>query len=362
MLAELDAAWAQLHWGQQYGDRIHAQGVVMGFRAAKQRPACEVCSDPLPLLPLDTDGNIYCSSCGAPHLVRPAPFWLSAEVPTAVQVYGGEAEDAEPTPAQTDPAFGLPALTVRRWYVRFEGEAELELEPVDDDSTEEEFLARLGVSEDPRELLKALEYADNPVAKQQIEELLAALGERLAAWEQGAEERARPWVIGAWAMALAYLPLGLALAALTWLAPVELGGVLLEASPTGEILALVCLMVLLPSGGMAQVALQKRLGVRLSEAFNELGFGIALSLVPLFGAFTALVQAGRLFGGRLEKLDISDGEGALLRPYPVDHSFSTGRAGWPGAVVLLTTATAGQAVWLHILWPYLVGEGSGWLF
>ena len=362
VLAELDASYAQLHWGQQYSDRVHAQGVVMGFRAARMRPACEVCGNPLPLQPVDTNATIYCSSCGAPHLVRPAPFWLTAEVPTATQIYGGEVEDQEPTAAQTDPAFGMPQLTVRRWYVRFEGEPELELEPVDDDSTEEEFLARLGVSEDPRELLKALAYAENPVARSQIEQLLEALRQREAAWEVQAAQSARPWVLAAWAVGLAYLPLAVALAALTWLAPVEIGGVLLEASPVGEILALVCLGVMFPSVLIAQKAVQVRGGLPFGEAFNEIGFQAALSLVPILGAFAALVQCTRLLGGRLEKLDITDSEGRLLRPWPVDGGVGIGRGGWPAAMILVATALAGQAVWLQMLWPYLSGQSGGWLF
>ncbi len=362
VLAELDASYAQLEWGQEYGDRLHAQGVVMGFRSARRRPACEVCSDPLPLQPLDTDATIYCSSCGAPHLVRPAPFWLTAEVPTAVQIYGGEAEDQEPSAAQTDPAFGMPQLTVRRWYVRFEGEPELELEPVDDDSTEEEFLARLGVSEDPRELIKALEYAVNPMAREQIEQLLEALRQRERGWEVQAEQLARPWVWAGWAVGLAYLPLGLALAALTWLAPVEVGGRLVEASPGVELLALVCLAVMFPSVWVAQKAVQTRGGLPEGEAFNEIGFQAALSLVPIFGGFTALLTCSRLVHGQLGRLSVTDGEGRLLRPWPVDGHIGIGRCGWPAALVLFTTGLAGQAVWLQMLWPYLSGEFSGWLF
>ena len=51
-----------------------------------------------------------------------------------------------------------------------------------------------------------------------------------------------------------------------------------------------------------------------------------------------------------------------MRPWPVGKHLGIGRCGWPGALALLTTMVAGQAIWLQMLWPYLSGEFSGWLF
>ncbi|MCP4807187.1 MAG: hypothetical protein GY913_26240 [Proteobacteria bacterium] len=353
VLEELELSYSELMWGEHVEGRLNSAGYVVGYRVAKERPSCDVCRDPLPALSLETRGKMYCSSCGAPHPIGPAPYWLTSELPSIQQVYGGAVEGEDPPPAATDPAFGRPALPIRRWFVRMEGDHEIELELEDDESTEEEFLARLGVSEDPRDLHKALEYAGTEMAKDRIREQLGALGERVTAWEKGAAERATPWYWGAWTLVFLFVPLVPGIFAAVWLTPFSIGHLVVEESPLFEALLVAHILLLTPALFACQQAVQVRAGIRFNEGFSHVGFYAVIALVPAFGLMTAGIQAMRLIDGTLEKPDVTDGEGNLLRPIPIDQDISIGRFGWPAAILLLLATVSAQLTWLSYLGPYI---------
>jgi len=354
VLCELERSYGQLMWGQKMESRIQVQGVTVGFIAGKARPACEVCNDPLPVMSTDTDATIYCSSCGAPSVLRPVPYWLRAELPTAIQVYGGTREGQAPPASVTDPAFGAASLNAKTWYVRFEGDYVEELDIDDEDeSTEEEFLSRLGVSDDPRELLKALEFAENDFAKRHIQAQLDELKERLERWTEQAEEQARGWVLIAWALTGLYMPAVPLMLLAVWFTPFEFQGVLIDESPFLEIMLVFQILLLFPAIFAAQKAVQARGGVSFSEAFSHIGFHLVIALLPGFGLLAAAVQAKVLFGGRLVKADITDSDGALLRPFPLGPDVTVGAAAWPAGTLILLAMIAAQGTWLSLLGPYL---------
>ncbi|HJN75676.1 MAG TPA: hypothetical protein QGF58_17230 [Myxococcota bacterium] len=354
VLSELERSYGQLMWGQQMESRINIQGVTVGFVAKKARPACEVCSDPLPVMSTDTDGTIYCSSCGAPSLLRPSPYWLRVELPTAVQVYGGVRDGQAPPPSATDPAFGSVSLSAKTWYVRFEGDfvEELDLD-AEDESTEEEFLSRLGVTEDPRELMKALEFAESDFAKRHIQAQLDELTDRVERWSVGAAQRARAWILIAWALAGLYAPAVPLMLAAVWMTPFEFQGLIIEESPFMEIMLIFQILLLFPAIFAAQKAVQARGGVSFSEAFSHVGFHLVIALLPGFGLLAALVHAKILFGGTLVKADITDSDGNLLRPYPLESDVHVGSASWPAATLILLATITAQGTWLSLLGPYL---------
>lgn len=354
VLWELERSYGQLMWGQKIESRVQVQGLTIGFVAGKARPACEVCSDPLPVMSTDTDGTIYCSSCGAPSLLRPSPYWLRAEAPTAIQVYGGNREGQSPPASATDPAFGAIHLNAKTWYVRFEGAFEDELDlDVDDDSTEEEFLSRLGVSDDPRELLKALEFAENDIAKKHIQAQLDELQERLDRWSEIAEGQARAWVYIAWALTFLYAPAVPLMLVAVWMTPFEFGGAIIDESPFLEIMLVFQILLLTPAIFAAQKAVQARGGVSFSEAFSHIGFHLVIALLPGFGLLAAVVQAKALFAGQLAKADIRDADGVLLRPFPMGPDVEVGPVAWPAGALILLATLAAQGTWLSLLGPYL---------
>ena len=353
VLEELELAYSELMWGEHAEGRLNVAGSVVGYRVAKERPACEVCRDPLPILGLETQGKMFCSSCGAPHPIGPAPYWLTGELPTVQQIYGGSPEGEDPPPAATDPAFGRPALPVKRWYVRLEGDHEIELEFDDDESTEEEFLARLGVTEDPRDLQKALEYAETDMARERIQGQLDALAARLVEWDAQAAVRATPWFWAAWALVFLFFPLVPAMFVSVWMTPLTLGTLVIEESPLFEGVLVGQVALLIPALLASQAAVQARAGIRFNEAFGHVGFYAVIALVPAFGLLSAGIQAFRLIDGTLEKPDLTDGDGRLMRPIPLDPDVGIGRFGWPAAVLLLLVTTSAQLTWLSYLGPYL---------
>jgi len=87
------------------------QDAYYRFMYVKQEPRCVDCAQPLPVSDVEpgTDGEILCS-CGAACRTAPPPDWVTAEVPSASQLFCCEPEAvaSTPPPACSCPKCGGP--------------------------------------------------------------------------------------------------------------------------------------------------------------------------------------------------------------------------------------------------------------
>jgi predicted RNA-binding Zn-ribbon protein involved in translation (DUF1610 family) len=91
--------------------RREQANVHLAIEWSRSEPSCRRCGASVPEIEAGLAGEVGCPSCGASLPTFPAPPWLRAEVPTALQVYGVEyVFDA----AALDP-------TARRWWLTFQG-------------------------------------------------------------------------------------------------------------------------------------------------------------------------------------------------------------------------------------------------
>lgn len=342
LLEELEATLPGLEVNGIVEGSVSAVGLRVRFRAGRIQPHCLSCSAPLAEVPRTQDSLLWCPRCRHESNVMPTPWWLAVRIPTAVQMVGA---------ARTPSELGQPAI---RWFTRFEGEpTEPELDV--DDHTEEEALERLGITEDPRELRKALRFATSDNRRDDLNRQLELLAARVASWEVAAGELAKPW---AWAsLMLAGISLPVALFPALALTLIEAGAWQVQGDPglAVELVGLIALLIVVPSIAVSQHTVRVRAGISAREAFNQVGFYAVLGLIPGLGALLVLAKAVPLGLGRVTGASVEGPDGALLRPHPVTDHIPISWYGLPAAGVLVGWGLGIQWMYFLLMQPLLNG-------
>ncbi len=383
ILLDAEEAFQSMGWGQGYSNRFTSEGLRITYSVAKTRPGCRTCDSALPVQDTIFDGDLRCSHCGASNDVHPAPYWLTALVPSACQVIGAvregqrdgllvdrmvalrchacrESIEARPeTPRLSecpncagqvwlpDQVWGRlhPEPEVHRWYVRMVGELPGLLQDLETDTAPRGFEIR--DAKDPKEVLAVLQFVQDPTERARLEQQLEDLKALEALWEEDAARSARPLLAVSWFCALMFMPLSIWVAWLAWVPA--------DPSPVLELAGLGCVLFFSPALLVAQRAVQVRAGIPLGEAASAVGFHGITAAIPVFGAFAAISAAWTLIGGVLVTASILNADGKPLRPYPAGAGVSFGSYGWPAAVLLLFFGLVIQAMWARALVPYLAG-------
>lgn len=381
IILDAEEAFPSMGWGQGYSTNVTSEGLRVTFSVAKTRPGCSTCDTALPEQALSYDGELRCTHCGAANDVRPSPYWLTGMVPSATQIVGAVREGQRDGLVQ-DRMVTLachacsqliearcdtgrlsacpncqaqiwlpdevwerlhPEPEVRRWYIRLEGEVPGLLADQETEAAPRGFETR--DAKDPREVLAALKFVQDPTERRRLEQQLADLAELERTWEEDAAKAARPMLMVSWVCALAFVPLSVWVAWLAWVPD--------NPSPMLELAGLGSMLFFAPALLLSQRTVQLRGGLPLGEAASAVGFHGITAAIPVFGAFAATSACWTLISGTLLNVTVVDSDGKPLRPFPAGEGINLGSYGWPAGVLLLFFGLLVQAMWARLLVPML---------